>query len=490
MLENQISNKIADDTKMLENQISNKISDNTTILHDQISASEGRLQKHVNIFQEETNAKFNDFNKNVYYTKTNIKTLDTDICQVDSKHTFFQQEVNAKFENFDSKLIDLDDKIVVVDKKLDTVNNRLDLLERKIDHIDNRVDNIDSSINSINDKLNNFIIQQTKFNDDTDKNILDISKYIQEYSQKIITMEKTVDINAEQIQGCLKLVDVRKSEIGLKFTKSLTELSEQLGQNWQKIAGLKLSHEQLDQMIADLSQSTDNFGPIPVVSSVNQLVTPIVGPLSTGMERMPTGTPVVTNSATVSTTNVVSCDDLQACYVSNSIINPVNTPSPIGQSTNHKSFAGLIQNESNPNSNIACSPSVPHSNFNDTSCQNIVSNNNEPQRTIHIFYGTVNWIMDLENRCHSYNSDKHHLNLGSMNVRDSYDRVPERPSRGPRDNDRDLPANYGQKSDYMSPERDRDERTFSPSSLVNRRRNSRSHYYSRDHNPANDFSRN
>ena len=404
---------------------------------------------------------------------------------------------------------------------------------------------------------------------------------------------------------------------------------------------------------------------------VNQL-NPNVGLLSTGVESMPAGTPIVTNSATVST-SVVSCD------YPNSIINPVNTPSSMGQSTNHRSFAGLIPNESNLNSNIACSPSVPHSNFNDISCQNIVSNNDEPQRTMPIFDGTgdldtffltesnlnsniacspsvphsnfndiscqnivsnndepqrtmpifdgtgdldtfftkfeilvtacnwteketicvllndclrgkaesiilsfpsdsvltyhdvkykmyvwfgsmrdkyyyqkqlseitrkpgesmqefhsrvailankayplspterekygveaiikgcnldfvqlvavakgwdgrtidetVNWIMDLENRYHSYN-------LRSMNVRHSYDRVPERPSRGSRDNDRDLPTNYRQKSDYVSPERDRDERSFSPSSSVNRRRNSRSHYYSRDQSPVNDFSRN
>ena len=103
---------------------------------------------------------------------------------------------------------------------------------------------------------------------------------------------------------------------------------------------------------------------------------------------------------------------------------------------------------------------------------------------------TVNWIMDLENRYHSYNLDKHQLNLRSMNVRDSYDRVTERPSRGSRNNDRDLPTNYGQKSYYMSQERGRDERTFSPSSLVNQRRNSRSHYYSHDQSPVNDFSQN
>ena len=297
------------------------------------------------------------------------------------------------------------------------------------------------------------------------------------------------------------------------------------------------------------------------------------------------------------------------------------------------SMTGLIPNESNPSSNIACSPSVPHSNFKDTGCQYIVSNNNEHQRTILIFYGTgdldtffanfeilvtacdwteketicvllndclrgkaesiilsfpsdsvltyhdvkykmyawfgsrrdqysyraqlseitrkpsesiqefcsrvvilankayplspterekygveamikgcnldsvqqmavvngwdgrtiddtVNWIMDLENRYHSYNLDKHQLNLRSLNVRDSYDRVPETPSRGSRDNYRDLPTNYGQKSDCMSLERDRGERSFSPSSSVNQRRNSRSHYYSRDKSPVNNFSRN
>ena len=125
--------------------------------------------------------------------------------------------------------------------------------------------------------------------------------------------------------------------------------------------------------------STDSCRPMPVVSSVNQL-NPNVGLLSTGVESMPAGTPVVTNSATVSTTRVVSCDNPQVPCVSNSIINPVNTPSSMGQSTNHRSFAWLIPNEPDPNSNIACSLAVPRSNFNDTSCQYIVSNNNEPQR--------------------------------------------------------------------------------------------------------------
>ena len=487
--------------------------------------------------------------------------------------------------------------------------------------------------------MTNFIIQQTRFNDDTDKNILDINKYIQEHTQKILTIEKAVDVNAEQIQDYLKLVDVRKSEIRIEFTKSLNELSEQLD---QKIAGLSQSlrseiTDLVNKQLKDISligqrvtaleiieqsctPSTDTRRPMPV----NQL-NPTVGLLSTGVESMPAGTPVVTNSATVSTTRVVSCDNPQISCVSNSIINPVNTPSSMGQSTSHRSFAGLIPNKPNPNSNIACSPSVPRSDFNDTSCQYIVSNNNEPQRMpifdgtgdldtfftkfeilvtacnwteketicvllndclrgkaetiilsfpsdsvltyhdvkykMYVWFGsmrdkyyyqkqlseitrkpgesmqefhsrvailankayplspterekygveaiikgcnldfvqlvavakgwdgrtideTVNWIMDLENRYHSYN-------LRSMNVRHSYDRVPERPSRGSRDNDRDLPTNYRQKSDYVSPERDRDERSFSPSSSVNRRRNSRSHYYSRDKSPVNEISRN
>ena len=351
--------------------------------------------------------------------------------------------------------------------------------------------------------------------------------------------------------------------------------------------------------------STDTCRPMPV----NQL-TSNVGLLSSSIESMSAGTPVVTNSATLSSTNIVSCDNPQVSYVSNSIINPANTPSSMAQSTNHRSFAGLIPNEPNPNSNIACSLSVPRSNFNDATCQYIVSNNNELQRTIPIFDGngdldifftkfeilatacgwteeeticvllndclrdkaesiilsfpsdlvltyrevkfkmyvwfclrrdrysyrgqlseiirkpgksiqkfcsrvailadkayplspterekygveasikgcnlesvhqlvvvtngweghtigeTVNWIMDLENLYHSYNLDKHQLNLRSMNVHHSYVRVMERPSRGSRNNDRDLPTNYGQNSDYMSPERDRDERTYIFSQLL------------------------
>ena len=68
---------------------------------------------------------------------------------------------------------------------------------------------------------------------------------------------------------------------------------------------------------------------------VNQL-TSNVGLLSSSIESMSAGTPVITNSATLSTTNIVSCDNPQVSYVSNFIINPVNTPSSMGQSTNHR----------------------------------------------------------------------------------------------------------------------------------------------------------
>ena len=240
---------------------------------------------------------------------------------------------------------------------------------------------------------------------------MDINKYIQEHTQKILTIEKAVDINAEQIQDYLKLVDVRKSEIQIEFTKSLTELSEQLV---QKIAGLSQSlrseiTDSVNKQLKDINligqrmaaleitgqsctPSTDTCRPMPV----NQL-TSNIGLLSSSIESMSTGTPVVTNSATLSTTNIVSCDNPQVSYVSNSIINPVNTPSSMGQSTNHRSFAGLIPNEPNPNSNIACSLYVPRSDFNNTSCQYIVPNNNEPQRTIPIFMAMVTLISFSQN---------------------------------------------------------------------------------------------
>ena len=57
--------------------------------------------------------------------------------------------------------------------------------------------------------------------------------------------------------------------------------------------------------------SPDSCRPMPVVSSVNQL-TPNVGLLSSGIGSRPAGTPVVTNSTTASTTNIMSCDKPQA----------------------------------------------------------------------------------------------------------------------------------------------------------------------------------
>ena len=653
-------------------------------LNDKIDTMENRLDNNILTLETKLDSEINSLKTNLHDEVSKLSNqitaleskLDGKICSLDMKIDNLDTKFTDQFNSLDSKLNNLEIQIHTVDNKIDkvetTINSKIDDLDTKINSVSSKVDvlntkvtNIDSKVDrletkvdenftllserldSVNKTMTNFIIQQTRFNDDTDKKILDINKYIQEHTQKILTIEKAVDVNAEQIQDYLKLVDVRKSEIRIAFTKSLNELSEQLD---QKIAGLSqsLRSEIADSIKKQLKDtdfirqhmatleitgqsctpSTDSCRPMPVVSSVNQL-NPNVGLLSTVVESMPAGTPVVTNSATVSTNNVVSCDYPQASYMSNYVINPVNTPSSMGQSTNHRSFAGLIPNESNLNSNIACSSSVPHSNFNDISCQNI----DEPQRTMPIFDGTgdldtfftkfeilvtacnwteketicvllndclrgkaesiilsfpsdsvltyhdvkykmyvwfgsmrdkyhyqkqlseitrkpgesmqefhsrvailankayplspterekygveafikgcnldfvqlvavakgwdgrtidetVNWIMDLENRYHSYNLDKDQLNLRSMNVRHSYDRVPERPSRGSRNNDRDLPTNYRQKSDCVSPERDRDERSFSPSSSVNRRRNSRSHYYSRDRSPVKDFSRN
>ena len=50
----------------------------------------------------------------------------------------------------------------------------------------------------------------------------------------------------------------------------------------------------------------------------------------------------------------------------------------------------------------------------------------------HTIDETVNGIMDMENRYHGYNLDKHQLILPSMNVHHSYDRVTERLSCGSR----------------------------------------------------------
>ena len=63
---------------------------------------------------------------------------------------------------------------------------------------------------------------------------------------------------------------------------------------------------------------------------------------------MPTGAPAVTSVAAFATTNVVPSAHPQAYYVSNSVINPVNTLSSMSQSNNHRSFSGLTPNESNP----------------------------------------------------------------------------------------------------------------------------------------------
>ena len=89
-------------------------------------------------------------------------------------------------------------------------------------------------------------------------------------------------------------------------------------------------------------------------------------------------------------TNVISCDNPQASYVSTSVIGPVNTPSSVGQSTNNRpQFTVLMAGQ--PSLNLGnrptCSPSVQHVNF-DTSRQHNASINKEPERTIPSFDGT------------------------------------------------------------------------------------------------------
>ena len=101
----------------------------------------------------------------------------------------------------------------------------------------------------------------------------------------------------------------------------------------------------------------------------------------------------------------------------------------------------------------------------------------------------VNLIMDMENRSQVYRLDKHLPSLRSVHVFGSYDRIPERLSCEFRDEDRDLPTNFRQYSNYMYPERDRDERTFPPSSVTSRRHSSRSHN-SRDLSPIDVLPRN
>ena len=139
-----------------------------------------------------------------------------------------------------------------------------------------------------------------------------------------MAIEKAVNVNAEQIQDYLKLVDVSKTELQIEFTKSLTELTEQLD---EKFAGLSQSPrseiaDSFNKQLKDIdftrqcvsaletikqscTPSMYNCRPMPGVSSVYQLATPDVGLCNTGMETMLAGTPVVTNSATVPTTNIV-----------------------------------------------------------------------------------------------------------------------------------------------------------------------------------------
>ena len=53
----------------------------------------------------------------------------------------------------------------------------------------------------------------------------------------------------------------------------------------------------------------------------------------------------------------------------------------------------------------------------------------------------VDLIMDMENHSQVFKLDNEQPNLRRINVRGSYDRVPESPSRGCGDNDWDLATN-------------------------------------------------
>ena len=313
------------------------------------------------------------------------------------------------FNSLNSKLNNLESQIHTVVNKIDrveaTMNSKIDILNVKINSVSSKVDalnaqvtNIDSEVgrleakvdenfsllserlDSVNKTLINFIIQQTKFNNDTDMKILDINKYIQDQSKKITTIEKAVDVHAKQIQDYLKLIDVRKAGIQIGLTKVLTELSDHLdhrsadlSQSLRSEVAESVKKQDVDlirQRVSALEIARQSCTPShdicrpTLISSVNQLMTPSVGLPSKGMGSMPAGTPVVASAAAVSSTNVISCDNPQASYVSTSVIGPVNTPSPVGQSTNNRSqFTGLIAGQPNLNLGNTCSPSVQHVNF-------------------------------------------------------------------------------------------------------------------------------
>ena len=666
--------------------LDNKVDDTFHILKENIEALENKMDDKLHGLETKLDTDINSLKTNlqceVSKLSTQITALDTKfddkISNLDIKIDNLDTKFTDSFNSLNSKLNNLESQIHTVDNKIDrveaTVNSRMDMLDVKINSVSSKVDALNAQVTSIDSKVGrleakvdenfsllserldsvnktliNFIIQQTKFNNDTDMKILDINKYIQEQSTKITTIEKVVDIHAEQIQDYLKLIDVRKAEIRSEFTKSLTEFSDHLD---KRIADLSQSlksevAESVKKQDVDLirqrvsaleitrqscTPSTDICRPTSI-SSVNQLMTPNVGLPSKGIGSMPAGTPVVANAAAVSSTNVISCDNPQASYVSTSVIGPVSTPSSVGQSTNNRSqFTGLMAGQPSLDLGNTYSPSVQHVNFDNTSRQHNAFINNEPERTIPSFDGTgdldaffrkfeiliknCNWteqetlgvllcdclkgqaeslllavpsiskltyhdiktkmylyfgsgrdqeyyrrqlleiirkpgetiqkfcsrvavlankayplssreredkgvaaiirgcnfesvkraaitnsfnantideavslIMDMENRSQVYRLDKDQSNLRSVNVFSSYDRIPERLSREFRDDDRDLPTNYRRNSDYMYPKRERDERTFTPSSVTSKHHSSRSHH-SRDLSPIDVLPRN
>ena len=83
-----------------------------------------------------------------------------------------------------------------------------------------------------------------------------------------------------------------------EITDSVNKQLKDIGFIGQCVAALETAEQ-------SYTLSTDSCRPMPVVSSVNQLATPNVGLPRPGMDSIPAGTPVVTNCATVSTTNIV-----------------------------------------------------------------------------------------------------------------------------------------------------------------------------------------
>ena len=100
------------------------------------------------------------------------------------------------------------------------------------------------------------------------------------------------------------------------------------------------------------------------------------------------------------------------------------------------------------------------------------------------------YVLSHSNPLLSHFSNSEQLGLPRLRFTDivsSFNKVPERPSRECRDNDRDLLTNYGQYPVSRSQDRNCDVRTFSPSLIQIGRRNSK-FYYSHNRSSVNNIS--